>query len=344
MPAAPSHLFTEDVPKPELDNPESDGLLHPHHSGPHANFAERANALVNATLGRTPDGASVIDPDSILDESGRLYHGYKDGKYLLPNDAAEQDRLDVQHKVCLLALDGWLALAPYSRTPKHVLDIATGTGIWALDYAERYPDAEVIGIDLSAIQPDRGFPNCSFQKDDAEADWVFREAGKPDPILFDYVHARLVMSCFDDTRNVMRHAFKNMQPGGWIEFQDIVVDTWAPNNLDSPFARWWDSMNQGAFTIGRDLNRPKSYKKWLEEVGFVDVRERKIITPCNPWPKDKKWKEIGAFQLLNLFEGMRPIAWKMLRLAGWEPEAIDALITEAKEYLRNIKNHPTADL
>lgn len=47
---------------------------------------------------------------------------------------AEQDRLDLQHHVYTLALDGWPALAPMTEVPGHVLDIATGTGIWALEY------------------------------------------------------------------------------------------------------------------------------------------------------------------------------------------------------------------
>jgi SAM-dependent methyltransferase len=34
-----------------------------------------------------------------------------------------------------------------------ILDIGTGTGIWAIDMADKYPMAMVIGIDLSPIQP-----------------------------------------------------------------------------------------------------------------------------------------------------------------------------------------------
>jgi methylase of polypeptide subunit release factors len=33
-----------------------------------------------------------------------------------------------------------------------VLDIGTGTGIWAIDFADEHPEAEVIGTDLSPIQ------------------------------------------------------------------------------------------------------------------------------------------------------------------------------------------------
>ena len=46
----------------------------------------------------------------------------------------------------LWALD--LALEGVSP-PSHVLDLGTGTGVVALALAERYPEAEVVGIDLS---------------------------------------------------------------------------------------------------------------------------------------------------------------------------------------------------
>lgn len=54
---------------------------------PDLNFAKTANDMINIALGRTPGGNSVVEPDSVLGESGRLYHGYKQGKYFLPNDA-----------------------------------------------------------------------------------------------------------------------------------------------------------------------------------------------------------------------------------------------------------------
>ena len=49
----------------------------------------------------------------------------------------EQDRLDLQHNIYLLMLDGRLNLAPIEEMKggiHNVLDIATGTGIWAIDF------------------------------------------------------------------------------------------------------------------------------------------------------------------------------------------------------------------
>jgi methylase of polypeptide subunit release factors len=40
-------------------------------------------------------------------------------------------------------------------SPQNFLTIAnTGTGIWAIEFAQQYPLAQVLGTDLSAIQPE----------------------------------------------------------------------------------------------------------------------------------------------------------------------------------------------
>jgi len=53
----------------------------------------------------------------------------------------------------LLSLRGELFLAKIPEKPQRILDCGTGTGIWALDVGEVFPSAEVIGVDLSPIQP-----------------------------------------------------------------------------------------------------------------------------------------------------------------------------------------------
>lgn len=55
-----------------------------------------------------------------------------------------------------MTLDNRLGLAPPNDPEakiNRVLDLGTGTGIWAIDYADEHPEAKVIGVDLSPIQP-----------------------------------------------------------------------------------------------------------------------------------------------------------------------------------------------
>lgn len=97
-------------------------------------------------------------------ENGRRYHSYREGEYVLPNDEAEQDRQDILHHVRNLVLDGALYRAPLKADIQRALDIGTGTGIWAIDFADQFPTAEVIGTDLSPIQPSKCLRNhCQSQ-------------------------------------------------------------------------------------------------------------------------------------------------------------------------------------
>lgn len=84
----------------------------------------------------------------------------QDGRYLFPNDEGEMDRMDLQHHVWTLMLGGKLYLAPIPKDKVHrALDIGTGTGIWAIDFADDHPETVVIGVDLSGIQPTYAPPN-----------------------------------------------------------------------------------------------------------------------------------------------------------------------------------------
>lgn len=85
-------------------------------------------------------------------------------------DEPEQERLDIVHYIFRSTLDGDLCYTKL-EAPQKILDVGTGTGLWAIESkfflllgndAEAYkmvevgnefPSAEVIGTDLSPIQP-----------------------------------------------------------------------------------------------------------------------------------------------------------------------------------------------
>jgi SAM-dependent methyltransferase len=103
----------------------------------------------------------------IREENGRSYHAYQDGKYLLPND----ERSRTVWISSLTSSDGKLFTCNVDKDEKQVyrvLNAGCGTGIWAIDFAGEHPDAEVLGIDLSPIQPAFIPPNATFVVGDLE--------------------------------------------------------------------------------------------------------------------------------------------------------------------------------
>jgi len=67
----------------------------------------------------------------------------------MANDYFKFKQFTIHQSLCAMKVgtDGTL-LACWARGGKHILDIGTGTGLMALIMAQRYPDAEVMAIDI----------------------------------------------------------------------------------------------------------------------------------------------------------------------------------------------------
>lgn len=65
-------------------------------------------------------------------EHNRRFHKFHEGQYIFPNDEPEQEREDMKHVMILSLCEGKLHFAPLDK-PQRILDVGTGTGIWAID-------------------------------------------------------------------------------------------------------------------------------------------------------------------------------------------------------------------
>ncbi|KAL0777231.1 hypothetical protein CaCOL14_006749 [Colletotrichum acutatum] len=158
----------------------------------------------------TIESSNTSVASSVLDyrlENGRTYHKYKDGKYYVPNDEKEKNRLDLQHNMFLLMFDNKLGSAPLNERGTKIgrtLDLGTGSGIWAMEFGDEHPEAEVLGIDLSATWPDYMGPNVKFVIDDLEEPWTY---AKP----FDYIHSRMMASSIGDWETYIQRCFESVR-------------------------------------------------------------------------------------------------------------------------------------
>lgn len=226
----------------------------------------------------------------------------------------------------LLISGNTLHKAPVSNAQR-VLDLGTGTGIWAIDYAHEHPEAEVIGLDLSPIQPNWVPPNCRFEVDDFELEWTYQKES------FDFIHGRNIFPSINDFDAVMKQIYDGLKPGGWFEIGELgwemfsddntLKDDWAPNRC---------------FNLGRaameKMKRPvptaAGLKKLLTDSGFVDVEVKTYKHPMGVWPKNKDLKQAGKLFVVSTETGYHAYHMTLLtRVHGWSSEDADALCKAA---------------
>ncbi|EME81232.1 uncharacterized protein MYCFIDRAFT_65808 [Pseudocercospora fijiensis CIRAD86] len=234
------------------------------------------------------------------EEGGRTYHSYGSTEHWGPNDEPAQDQQDLSHQLWILALKGKSFLAPIAKDPSQILDIGTGTGIWAIEVADQHPHATVTGTDLSPIQPTWLPPNCHFEIDDYNLEWL-------DEAKFDFIHGRELLGTSPDWPAVYRQAFNALKPGGWYEqhepslfFRSDAVDL----KDDHPFPQWGQMMLDAGNKANMRFDIGDKIKGWMEEAGFINVTEHRMPWLIGGWSKDEHQQQVGQWNQLRLDLGV----------------------------------------
>ncbi|KAL0781860.1 hypothetical protein CaCOL14_003195 [Colletotrichum acutatum] len=280
--------------------------------------------------------------DSILEsrlENGRTYHKYKEGKYWAPNDEREKDRLDLVHNLYLLTFDYYLGTAPPSLEDSkvgRVLDVGTGTGLWAIEFGEDHPEAEVIGVDLSASQPNFVPPNVRFEIDDIEEPWTFSEP-------FDYIHSRMMKGSIRDWQKFLQSSFDNLTPGGYLELNDIDFFPLSDDDTipkESKLMKAFELCFEALEKMGSPFEEFSRFETLLAEVGFEDIQVQRFKWPTNTWPKDKKHKNLGEWNLENLSPNLDGLLMAPLtRALDMSQAEVHVIAMEARKELSDRQIH-----
>lgn len=300
-------------------------------------FNDDVDSAYGSVLGSARTGSLSSAVYDYVYENGRRYHSYREGQYVLPNDDTEQDRLDLQHHIWQLLLDGSLHTAPLND-PSRILDLGTGTGIWAIDMADEFPSATIYGIDLSPIQPEWLPPNLHFHIDDYEANWTYREDE-----AFDYIHGRALSGTTGDWPKFYGQVFQNLRAGGYVEMQEY--DAWIFSDDDSfekaiHTRHWVEQLDEASISFNKRINVAQYHRQWMIDAGFDDVREIIIRIPIGPWALDPKLKELGKWERLHMqmsVDSHTPALFT--RVLGYSQDQVQALIQGVKSEFRDPNLH-----
>ncbi|KAK0710521.1 S-adenosyl-L-methionine-dependent methyltransferase [Apiosordaria backusii] len=274
--------------------------------------------------------------------NGRTFHSDKtNAEYWGPNDDKQLQSQDIIHHVLTLVLQGELYLAPIDpgRISK-VLDVGTGGGLWAIDFADLHPNTEVTGTDISPVQPSWVPPNVRFEIEDATQPWTFRENS------FDFVHMRYLFGSIADWDGLFAQAYAATKPGGWIESFEADANLYSEDGTvteDSPMGTWTKVFKEAKKKFGRTFFPIEEdvQRQGIEKAGFVNVTVKDFKVPMTGFPKDPKLKEIGQYSHLSIeqdLEGM--VLYIFGEVMGWSVVEIHAFLAHFRKQMRDKSCHP----
>ncbi|PGH14547.1 hypothetical protein AJ80_05867 [Polytolypa hystricis UAMH7299] len=278
-------------------------------------------------------------PGSYRYENGRRYHSYRDGAYWGPNDDKDSHHQTITHHLYCLTLDDRLFLAPLSD-PQNVVDIGTGRGLWAMDFADQFPNANVIGTDLSPVWEPVVQPNLRFEVDDCCSEWTYPPDTRE---RFDFIHMRGLYGSVADWPKLYKDCINHLTPGGYFEQAEITIKPLSDDGTlreDSPLHKYYEIGIEAQKITGKRVNIVETMRQDIINAGFLHVVETRFKWPVGPWSSDPRMKEIGRWMRQFWEHGME--GWVLAlctRHLEWEIEDVRSLISKTREALHDPKIH-----
>ena len=241
-----------------------------------------------------------------------------------------------QQGMWVLTFGRRLHTTPLSPNITSILDVGTGTGLWANAIAHAFPIAEVIATDLvPPSRQDDTAPNVHYIQHDADdPEWALFQVGQ-----FDYIHARMVTGEIHDWPGFRKKCFRHLKPGGALE----IIDMSYPLRADKDA---YDSEDTSALVKvvqlpgerlaqdGLDYQVSGKQTAGLEEAGFEDVEEEIYRCPIGAWPEDDQEKKLGLLAQRNMDRFLSLSGRHVLTHKGFlSLEDITRVIDAAKEEL-----------
>ncbi|KAK6223547.1 methyltransferase domain-containing protein [Colletotrichum tabaci] len=258
--------------------------------------------------------SSVVDYPT---EYGRRYHAFRAGAYNFPNDEPEMERLDLVHNLMVKTIGGNLFLAPLDESKIHrILDI--------------------LGNDLSPIQPEWVPSNVKFEIDDVESDWI-------NSYKYDFVFSRYMSGSLADWPTYVKRVYDNVAPGGWAEFQDWSFQLYSDDGSleGTSLNRWCDLFMEASRAFGRDAQvGPKLERLVRDNTGLINIHHQPYRIPLGPWAKDPYLKDIGMCNLVQVLDGLEGFSMKLLCGGlGWTAEEVIVLLAGVRKDLKSESIH-----
>lgn len=212
----------------------------------------------------------------------------------------DENVIDIQNQLWYLSLNGNLhkTILPDTSTDINILDVGTGTGVWAIAMAKRWPNAKIFATDLTLPpQSDASPSNLSFIRHNAnDSEWPLEK--------FHFIHGRMLDAGIHDWPAFRATCFRHLAPGGYLELAHVTHPMHSEfpefdNANASPFLHLMHQITLASKKGGIDYDVSSKHLQGLTDVGFEDVEETAIVWPLGSWPQQENERRIGMLGLKN---------------------------------------------
>ncbi|KLP11377.1 Uncharacterized protein Y057_9938 [Fusarium fujikuroi] len=259
----------------------------------------------DSAFGDDAESSTASISSSILEYrkfQGRTFHSERyNTEYFTPNDEQQRDSIDIT------------------------------------DFADEHPNIEVIGTDLSPIQPSWVPPNVKFELEDATKDWSWPENH------FDLVHVRFLMGAIADWGTLFKEASRCCKPGGFVESGEINPTFYSDDgSIDKVEAlqTWNRLVIESGKGFGRSFTNIENDVQLLRDAGLVDVQSFDFKVPIGGWPKDEKMRKVGQFlraSIENDLEGYTMMVWH--QIMNWPEDEYQVFLMNMRKAFKDKRIH-----
>ncbi|KAK4181867.1 S-adenosyl-L-methionine-dependent methyltransferase [Triangularia setosa] len=272
----------------------------------------------------------------VITLNGRDFQRYavENSIYFAPVDDDEIDRLHYQHELFNLVFENRLIFPPVPR-PQRILDCGSGSGAWAIEVAEQYPECEVIGLDIYPYPVPEDIPeNVVFQVDDLNSPSTFPSN------YFDLVNSRLMSGGIHVNRwtNYLSDIFRVLRPGGWCQMVEIYYNAQSDNGtLTANHAlQVWSQSYLQSIQHYKDPRVALRLQALMTQAGFVEVESRLLTLPLSGWSNDPRDREVGAANRANVHRLLSSLAmYPFSQGLGMSNTDIQLLVAQARNEADN---------
>lgn len=224
--------------------------------------------------------------------------------YQLPKDALEDDRLNFQHHALFHAI-GNHYVAPLSLPLHTILDVGTGTGIWANEMARLFPTSVVVGLDLAPSSFKEATPdNCLLRVGNVLTGLPFPDG------FFSFTHQRLLVAGLtaENWLRAIHELVRVTRPHGWLELVEADDQT---HNAGPASLKMQEMLRAVNRQLGFDGEVIRHLGDLLVQEQLQEVEVQPIRIPMGEWGG-----RVGSMMRRDILAALAAMCERYAPLAG----------------------------